>query len=239
MLRLLSYILKTLEKGGVMDKVHLEAFTFEAGVDYLPYYKKFVFHFNQSQTLKDILHFLKSEIEGYGCDTSALALRINGIAVFEDIDIIELIQQFGEQWQIEPLSTYYASKDLLFDRQMLWKRYESFFVWAEFLSVEEKEEFEKYLALNLITPMRNDTYLGDGFFLYLKWIFSRHPDRIKAIREWILDKQSGILNFVSLADMVYPRANAIDEEIWEIMRNIVFSSESKRWKHLYTLKVQK
>ena len=36
--------------------------------------------------------------------------------------------------------------------------------------------------------------------------------------------------------MVYPRANTLDEEIWELMRDIVFSYESKQIKALTTLK---
>lgn len=218
-----------------MDKVQLEVFAFEAGVDYLPYYKKLSFQVKSNQTLRDLLVFLSQEISGYACDVEHLALRINGIAIFENLEMIDLTQRFGNEWQIEPISTYYAYKDLLVDKKALRKKYDTFFAWADFLSVEEREELDKYLLLNLITPMSNDEYLGDGFFLYLKWLLARHPEKLGEILEWVIEPQSGVLNFVSLADMVYPRGTALDEEIWEFIE-LVLGAKHKQFSHLYTLK---
>lgn len=218
-----------------MDKVQLEVFAFEAGVDYLPYYKKLSFQVKSNQTLRDLLIFLSQEISGYACDIEHLALRINGIAIFENLEMIDLTQRFGNEWQIEPISTYYAYKDLLVDKKALRKKYDTFFAWADFLSVEEREELDKYLLLNLITPMSNDEYLGDGFFLYLKWLLARHPEKLGEILEWVIEPQSGVLNFVSLADMVYPRGTALDEEIWEFIE-LVLGAKHKQFSHLYTLK---
>lgn len=218
-----------------MDKVQLEVFAFEAGVDYLPYYKKLSFQVKSNQTLRDLLIFLSQEIRGYACDVEYLALRINGIAIFENLEMIDLTQRFGNEWQIEPISTYYAYKDLLVDKKALRKKYDTFFAWADFLSIEEREELDKYLLLNLITPMSNDEYLGDGFFLYLKWLLSRHPEKLNELLEWIIQCESGILNFVNLADMVYPRGTALDEEIWEFIE-LVLGAKHKQFSHLYTLK---
>lgn len=218
-----------------MDKVQLEVFAFEAGVDYLPYYKKLSFQVKSNQTLRDLLIFLSQEISGYACDIEHLALRINGIAIFENLEMIDLTQRFGNEWQIDPISTYYAYKDLLVDKKALRKKYDTFFAWADFLSVEEREELDKYLLLNLITPMSNDEYLGDGFFLYLKWLLARHPEKLGEILEWVIEPQSGVLNFVSLADMVYPRGTALDEEIWEFIE-LVLGAKHKQFSHLYTLK---
>lgn len=218
-----------------MDKVQLEVFAFEAGVDYLPYYKKLCFQAKSNQTLRDLLIFLSQEISGYACDVEHLALRINGIAIFENLEMIDLTQRFGNEWQIDPISTYYAYKDLLVDKKALRKKYDTFFAWADFLSVEEREELDKYLLLNLITPMSNDEYLGDGFFLYLKWLLARHPEKLGEILEWVIEPQSGVLNFVSLADMVYPRGTALDEEIWEFIE-LVLGAKHKQFSHLYTLK---
>lgn len=222
-----------------MDKVNIEVFRFEAGVDYLPYYNKCTFSFTQEQTLIDTLISLQNELDNYGYDEKYLALRINGIAIFENLPIIELVQRFGREWQIEPLSIYYATKDLLLNKEALWKRYEGFFQWADFLNIDEKNELGKYLMLNLITPMSDEHYLGDGFFLYLKWLISRHPEKIREIMQWLIEPRKGILNFVSLADMVYPRATALDEEMWDFIRDVVLSYDSRQWQLLATLKPQR
>lgn len=221
-----------------MDRLSLEVFRFEAGVDYLPYYTKLLFPYTADRTLSDLLHFLYDEIQ-YCYDKTYLALRINGIAIFENLSITQLVQRFGEEWQIEPLSTYYASKDLLLNENALWAKYQGFFTSLDFITPQEKEELGKYLMLNLITPMSNEYYLGDGFFLYLKWLLPRYPDKLEQIKTWILDKHGGILHFVSIADMVYPRAKALDLEMWDFIRDVVFSYEHKALQHLATLKVHK
>ncbi|BBB19863.1 DUF5644 domain-containing protein [Helicobacter cinaedi] len=218
-----------------MNKVQLEVFAFEAGVDYLPYYKKLCLQIKDNQTLRDLLVFLQQEISGYVCDIEHLALRINGIAIFENLNLIDVVQRFGDEWQIEPISVYYAYKDLLVDKKSVEKKYDAFFAWADFLNAEEREELDKYLLLNLITPMSNDEYLGDGFFLYFKWLLSRHPEKLNELLEWIVQPQSGILNFVSLADMAYPRGNTLDEEMWELI-SLVLSTKHKQFAHLHTLK---
>lgn len=41
-----------------MDKVNLEVFRFQAGVDYLPYYTKLVFTFSSQHKLSHLLTFL-------------------------------------------------------------------------------------------------------------------------------------------------------------------------------------
>ncbi|WP_304478227.1 DUF5644 domain-containing protein, partial [uncultured Helicobacter sp.] len=91
----------------------------------------------------------------------------------------------------------------------------------------------------LITPMSDEHYLGDGFFLYLKWLISRHPEKIREIMQWLIEPRKGILNFVSLADMVYPRATALDEEMWDFIRDVVLSYDSRQWQLLATLKPQR
>lgn len=207
-----------------MDRVQLEVFTFEAGADYLPYYNKLTFPFLDDYRLSDVLAYVKSNIRGFGYDDQNLALRVNGIAVFENLSVVELVQRFSKEWVIEPLSTRYARKDLLIDRQWLLKRYDGFFAQWKFVTLEEREELNKYLLLNLISPIQDDLYLGDGFFLYLQWLISRHPENMREIQEVLCDERIGIWNFVSLADWVYPRAHLLDEGIWTIMNNLAKDS---------------
>lgn len=218
-----------------MDKIELHIFRFQAGVDYLPYYIKMYFPFTQEETLLDMFAFIRNEIDDYGCDASYLALRINDIAIFENLNIIDLVQRFGLEWRIEPLDSFYAYKDLLIDKKALFKRYEAFFAWADFLTIKEKEELTKYLMLNLITPLRDEAYLGDGFLLYFKWLMSRHPDKTESLLEWLIKQRGGILHFVPLSHSVYPSGNALDEEIWDFMRDIVFAYNTKQWRYLQTL----
>lgn len=229
-----------------MDRVHIEAFGFEAGVDYQPYYHKLDFVYDSSRQepwrLGDILSFLQASVRNYGCESERIGVRINGVAVLENLELSALVGRFGEDFVIDPLSTYYAKKDLLLDVDALKMRYEEFFAQADFVSKEERAELERYLPLNLIAPqyahssLDSDTlsYLGDGFFLYLKWLISRHPENLGLMKKWLLDGRRGLWHFVPLAECVYPRAVALDEEIWGLIAH--FASFDERAKPLCTLK---
>ena len=225
-----------------MEKLHLELFSFEAGVDHLPYYRKLDYTFREGERLRDLLGFVRSEIGGYGFDEEKLALRLNEVVIFENLELSELMRHFGAYWQIGPLSTFYAKKDLLLNTAAMMGRYDEFFEWASFVSAAERAKLSEYLLLNLISPMSAGSYghaseyLGEGFFLYLKWLLSRHPEQMSALQEWLAHPQKGVLNFASIADMVYPKALELDEEMWEIMRDFVFSSNLKQIQPLRTLK---
>lgn len=226
-----------------MEKLYLELFSFEAGVDYLPYYQKLTFTFRENETLRDLLEFVKGEISGYGCESEGIALRINEIAVFKNLTLLELMQRFGASWQIDPLSVFYARKDLLLNTGAMMAYYDEFFEWASFVDEEDRIKLREYLLLNLISPMSSGSkegeYLGEGFFLYLKWLLSRYPERMGEICEWLLHPQKGILNFASIANMVYPKALELDEEIWELMREVICSANPKQIQPLRTLRTYK
>lgn len=218
---------------GQFSKIDLELFSFEAGVDYLPYYQKLVFEPNSSHTLADLLAFVKGNIDNYGCES--IAFRLNGTAIFSNQNITELMATFGSEWCIEPLSTYYAKKDLIINTAHLLKQYEAFFVESSFLSANEREVFEKdYLLLNLISPLRSEYYLGEGFFLYIKWLIERHKDKENELSKWLMEKHSGIVNATNIAQFVYPRAFKLDSEILSLMQT--YLAPSAKYSYLATLK---
>nr|QGT50449.1 hypothetical protein Helico5904_1210 [uncultured Helicobacter sp.] len=201
-----------------MDRLTLNVFRFTAGIDYLPYYQKLSFCFQDSHCLEDVLQYIQKEIRGFEYEQDRLALRLNGIVIFENLPVMDLVQRFGNEWVIEPVSIYYAKKDLILDKKAIWKRYETFFQDADFLTKSDKEAFEEYMMINFITPMDNEQYYGDGFFLYIKWLLSRYPQKSEELLEILKDKKGGIMNFVSVAEFAYPKAEKIDQEIWDMIR---------------------
>ncbi|PAF50807.1 DUF5644 domain-containing protein [Helicobacter sp. 13S00477-4] len=196
-------------------KVELSVFRFDAQKDYNPCYEKCVIEYFDDDMLSGVLQSLPLKDFEYHRN---IALKINNIAVFDDIKIIDLVKEFGQEWVLEPLSIRYAFKDLLIDREAVLGFYHRFLESGDFLSSDEKTELTKFININFISPQKNPEYYGDGFFLYIKWLLKRHPQQAKRLLESIGDVKNGVMNFVSVADFVYPKSRQIDKEIFEIQK---------------------
>ncbi|PAF48164.1 hypothetical protein BKH46_02330 [Helicobacter sp. 12S02634-8] len=196
-------------------KLALSVFRFDAQKDYNPFYEKCVFEYQDNTLLSEVLQALPLRDLSY--DTS-IALKINNIAVFSNRTITELVGRFGKEWVLEPISIRYALKDLLINSQEALNFYRSFMKSGEFLTSKEKAELSKFININFISPQKNPDYFGDGFFLYVKWLFTRHPNQIKRLLESVSDPKNGVMNFVSVADFVYPKDESIDQEIFGMQK---------------------
>ncbi|MDO7253612.1 DUF5644 domain-containing protein [Helicobacter cappadocius] len=202
-------------------KLELNVFRFDANKDYSATYEKCTLEYQKHFTLKNILELLP--LRNFEYDKN-ISLKINGISIFEDVKVEDLVENFGKQWNIEPISTRYAYKDLLIDKNAVMDFYRNFFTTAEFLTQSEKDEFFKFININFISPQKNPDYFGDGFFLYIKWLLTRYPNEAKRFLESIADVKNGVMNFVSVADFIYPKNHQIDEEIFELQKMLTQTS---------------
>ncbi|PAF53126.1 hypothetical protein BKH42_07495 [Helicobacter sp. 13S00482-2] len=196
-----------------INKLELNVFRFDADKDYGATYEKCTLEYRKDFTLKNILELLP--LRNFQYDKN-ISLKINGISVFDDANVIDLVRHFGSEWVIEPISTKYAYKDLLIDKKSAMNFYHNFFATATFLTQSEKNEFNKFININFISPQKNPDYFGDGFFLYVKWLLSRYPNEAKRLLESIADIKNGVMNFVSVKDFIYPKNDQIDKEIFEL-----------------------
>lgn len=188
-----------------------------------------------SQTLGEILESISSTLDI--CVDTNVGLKINGIALLGDnisdeLDykadkepkeilsketsseetLDALLDRFGNEWRIEPLSTLYVKKDLTLDLQAMHSKYEEFFDKHHFITQDERKSLSKYLPLNLIST-RDDDYLGDGFFLFVKWLAQRHSEHLDDLLESISDTKNGVLSYSSIQNLLYKPNPQIDRDI--------------------------
>lgn len=188
-----------------------------------------------SQTLGEILESISSTLDI--CVDTNVGLKINGIALLGDnisdeLDykadkepkeilsketsseeaLDALLERFGNEWRIEPLSTLYVKKDLTLDLQAMHSKYEEFFDKHHFITQDERKSLSKYLPLNLIST-RDDDYLGDGFFLFVKWLAQRHSEHLNDLLESISDTKNGVLSYSSIQNLLYKPNPQIDRDI--------------------------
>lgn len=201
-----------------------------------------------SQTLGEILARISSALDI--CVDTNVGLKINGIALLGDnIDDISdelgykagkehkeilsketketlgaLLERFGNEWRIEPLSTLYVKKDLTLDVEAMHSKYEEFFDKHHFITQDERKSLSKYLPLNLIST-RDDDYLGDGFFLFVKRLAQKHSEHLDDLLESISDTKNGVLSYSSIQNLLYKPNPQIDRNIEWLINTLL---EQKR-----------
>lgn len=233
--------------------LHLEIFCFDPKADYEFYFKKCKISYTQakpsgdqistSQTLDKILAHISSTLD-ISIDTT-VGLKINGIALLGD-DISDklgckesqsketldaLLERFGNEWRIEPLSTRYVKKDLALDIQAMRSKYEGIegiFEKYHFITQNERESLSKYLPLNLIST-RDDDYLGDGFFLFVKWLAQRHSEHLDDLLKSISDTKNGVLSYSSIQNLLYKPIPQIDRDMEWLISELL---GQKRYKQI-------
>ncbi|WP_104711927.1 DUF5644 domain-containing protein [Helicobacter felis] len=203
-------------------KLHLKVFRFDATKDYNPAYQSCIVEYAPNWHLSDVLSHIP--LRDFGYDKTYLGLRLNEVAVFEDLAVLDLVTRFSKEWVLEPLSTRYARHDLLMDEEAILEGYQRFFHSAPFLTHEERCALSKYTNINFIQLSYPEGYFGDGFFLYIKWLMGRYPHRAKDLLQSIADPKYGVMGFVSPHPYLYPTSARIDTEIYDLQKMLIQSS---------------
>jgi succinate dehydrogenase / fumarate reductase iron-sulfur subunit len=135
--------------------VNFKVFRFNADVDYLPYYEEYDMEVTSEEVVLDILNRIKWDHDGsfsyrrscrHGI-CGACAIKVNGrstLACKESMN--DMIELFGNELVIEPLSKKRAVKDMIIDKSDFWEKHAAITPYVE-TEVEENPEQE-----NLVSP---------------------------------------------------------------------------------------
>jgi len=135
--------------------ITFNVFRFNSETDYLPYYKKIEMEVTSEEVVLDILNRIKWEHDGsfsyrrscrHGI-CGACAIKVNGKGVLACKERMnDLIELFGTEMTIEPLSIKRAVKDMIIDKEDFWKKHEQ----VKPYLVDEIDEHPQ--SENLVTP---------------------------------------------------------------------------------------
>ncbi|MDY0120632.1 MAG: succinate dehydrogenase iron-sulfur subunit [Sulfurimonas sp.] len=144
------------------QKVNFKVFRFNADEDYLPYYTDIEMEVTSEEVVLDILNRIKWDHDGsfsyrrscrHGI-CGACAIKVNGrstLACKERMN--DMIELFGNELTIEPLSIKRAVKDMIIDKGDFWEKHDA--VEPYLISdVEEHPESE-----HLVSPEQADALL--------------------------------------------------------------------------------
>ncbi len=113
-------------------KVKFQVFRFNANEDYLPYYDEYEFEVTHEDVVLDILNKIKWEHDGsfsyrrscrHGI-CGACAIKVNGRSTLACKErMFDMIDLFGNELTLEPLSIKRAIKDMIIDKSDFWEKH--------------------------------------------------------------------------------------------------------------------
>jgi succinate dehydrogenase / fumarate reductase iron-sulfur subunit len=114
--------------------ITFKVFRFNAETDYLPVYKEYVMEVTSEEVVLDILNRIKWEFDGsfsyrrscrHGI-CGACAVKINGKGVLACKERMnDIIDLFGTELVIDPVSIKRAVKDMIVDKEDFWTKHEA------------------------------------------------------------------------------------------------------------------
>jgi succinate dehydrogenase / fumarate reductase, iron-sulfur subunit len=148
------------------QKVTFKVFRFNSETDYLPYYKEYAVDVTNEDVVLDILNRIKWEFDGtfsYGRSCrhgicGACAVKVNGQGVLACKERMNgLIEVYGNEMTIEPLSIKRSIKDMIIDRADFWEKYDSV---KPYLidEIDEHPELENIVAQSDVEKLEDADY---------------------------------------------------------------------------------
>ena len=214
---------------------HLEIklFRFNHNVDYLPYYRTFKISYAKKECIYDILNKI-NEIEPFSYENKENChVNINNSFISSEILIEDIVNSFGNELTINPVSLYRVTNDLIInseDYSEKIKLFDAYLTKSQKESLKEKYKLEYYASHSIII---NKDYIGDHCLLIADEIIKNNPQHEKEILKIITNNDTGILYHTNLTKRIYKTRYDV-EEVYESLvnkikkyKNIVFTKKEK------------
>ncbi|MGD9718766.1 MAG: 2Fe-2S iron-sulfur cluster-binding protein, partial [Sulfurimonadaceae bacterium] len=114
------------------QKVNFKVFRFNADEDYLPYYDSYEMEVTSEEVVLDILNRIKWDHDGsfsyrrscrHGI-CGACAIKVNGRSTLACKERMhDMVELFGKDLTLEPLSIKRAIKDMIIDKADFWEKH--------------------------------------------------------------------------------------------------------------------
>lgn len=196
-------------------KLEISLFRFDYKSDYLPYYTKNFIKVSNEKTLLDILNNINAE-HAFGFENKEdFSLVVNKVYTYASITIDELVENFGNDLTIEPISIRRAHTDLLINDADFKERLK---LLSEFVDEEDKAKYESYkiyfYASNTINYEYD--YIGDSILLLASDLIEKNQANEQEILNSIKEYDVGAQYHTSLEKRVYNLDSSIEKKISEI-----------------------
>ncbi|MFK5881172.1 MAG: DUF5644 domain-containing protein [Sulfurospirillum sp.] len=202
-------------------KLKLSVFRFDAKSDYLPFYKKHIIKINEDKTLDDLLAVIKEEDRLFDYPTGKnAAIKIAGVILFTDVKIGELVENFGDEFTLMPMSEKRALKDLIINNGDF---YEKFDLLDPFVDSSDKKRFDELVVYHYAsdTYRYNDEFYGDALFLFAYEMIEKYPSQKNKILNVLDSEDGGIWLHTNICGKVLPVDYKVEDKINRLKNEVL------------------
>jgi len=203
-----------------LDTLEIKLFKFNHSVDYLPYYKTYNIEYTQDESIFDILNKINS-YESFSYESfEKCNVKINNYFFSADILVSDVVNKVGNELQVEPISLYRVTNDLIIDTKDYDEKielFDSFLTKEEKNTYREKYKLEYYSSLSMII---NKEYIGDHCLLIANDILEKNAIHEKAILDIITNKDTGILYHTSLKARLFQNKYDVESVYEKLLSKI-------------------
>ncbi len=206
-------------------KLRLSVFRFDAKSDYLPFYKKHIIKIGEEKSLDELLKMIKEEdrLFDYPTDKTA-AIKIGDKGLFTTVRIGDIVENFGTELTLMPLSEKRASKDLIINDKDFYERFDLI---DPFVDSSDKARFKELMIYHYVsdTYKYDDSYQGDALFLFAYEMINKYQSQAKKILNLIDSETDGIWLHTNLCGKIFPIDYKIEEKI-NILKDEILKARS-------------
>lgn len=197
-------------------KLEISLFKFDHNSDYLPYYTKHFLKIKDEKNLLDLLNTINNDAKlGYE-NNENFDLVINGVYVKASITLEEIVENFGKDITIEPISIRRAYADLLINDNDFTDKLE---ILGDLVTVELKEEYlslKQYFYASNSLNFRSD-YIGDALLIIASKLLKTLKGEQKAkLLEILATYEIGAQYYTSLEKRIYNFDSSIENQIHQV-----------------------
>ena len=207
-------------------KLEISLFKFDKNSDYLPFYTKHFLKIKSEKTVLDILNTINDENPfGYENDEN-FDLVVNGLYTKASTQINELVEKFGKDLTIEPISIRRAGNDLIINDDDFNKKLS---ILNDFINQEDKKAYlnlkQYYYASNTL-DYKSD-YVGDSVLILAYDLIQADKTNENAILEVLKEQEIGASYHTSLENRIYNFDVSIEEKIVSIQKKLGLIEEKE------------
>ena len=183
-------------------KLEISLFKFDKNSDYLPYYTKHFLKIEDEKNILDILNTINKNAKLGFTNCTDFDLVINGVFVKASITLKEVVENFGKELTIEPISIRRAYDDLLIDENDFKEKIK---ILKDLAQENDKAEYLKlkqyYYASNTLN-YKSD-YIGDAILILAYDLIEKSPTIANYILLALDNMEIGAQYHTSLEKRIY------------------------------------
>ncbi|WP_121627947.1 hypothetical protein [Poseidonibacter antarcticus] len=215
-------------------KLEISLFKFDKKSDYLPFYTKHFLKIQSEKTLLDILNTINNEKPfGYENDEN-FDLVVNGLYLKASTPINELVDMFGKDLTIEPISVRRAGNDLIINDDDFNKKLN---ILNDFISDEDKQSYldlkQYYYASNTLN--HNSDYVGDAVLILAYDLILANKSIENEILNILKEHEAGASFHTSLENRIYKFDKCIEDKIISIQKKLKLVDDKQNFRVNNTL----